>query len=78
MKIFNNNRKISFIDNEGNSIEPSVAIYQLRAKNGWTRSDLGNECGCSPRTVEGWELGRAINPAYFKILEIIFTKSKKE
>lgn len=33
-------------------------LGQIREAKGWSRRDLAKEIGSSPRTVEGWELGR--------------------
>lgn len=53
-------------------------VQKLRESLGLTREDLAEMMGVSPRTVEGWELGRPIGGAARKILADLKTKTKKK
>ena len=50
-------------------------IKAMRAAKQWRVADLAKMCGVSPRTVEGWEQGRAIRPAMIAVLRRIAKKT---
>jgi DNA-binding transcriptional regulator YiaG len=60
-----------FLDGEGNPMDYAPALRQLRKEKGWSVEYLANECGVSPRTVEGWEQGRMPSVPALKILSKI-------
>ena len=43
-------------------------IKAMRHAKQWRVADLAKLCGVSPRTIEGWEQGRAIRPAMVAVL----------
>ncbi len=57
-----------FVDDDNNPMDYAPAIKQLRSAKGLSVADLANECGVSPRTIEGWEQGRMPSVPALKIL----------
>lgn len=52
-------------------------IKAMRHAKQWRVADLAKLCGVSPRTIEGWEQGRAIRPAMVAVLSRIAKKGGK-
>lgn len=46
------------LDNAGAPMDYADGIRALRKRHGWNCAALGEICGVSARTVEGWEQGR--------------------
>jgi DNA-binding XRE family transcriptional regulator len=47
-----------FHDDEGNVMEYYDGLKKLRKLKSWSRKDLADICGVSPRTIQNWEQGR--------------------
>lgn len=52
-------------------------IKSARARHGLTVAQLAERVGVSPRTVEGWEQGRAISGPARLLLSELFKPKKK-
>jgi hypothetical protein len=52
-----------FVRSLGVIVPPSVAIPEIRKALGMTAAELAAALQVSPRTLEGWEQGRAISTA---------------
>lgn len=61
----------AFIDDDGTEYDARAGLRALRERMGWSRRDLAKQCGCSHRTVEGWEQGKPVQKAYLKIIEML-------
>jgi DNA-binding XRE family transcriptional regulator len=50
-----------FVDRGNNPLDYADGVRMLRRMMGWSVEELGERCGVSPRTVQGWEQGRNIS-----------------
>lgn len=46
------------LDDDGNPMDYAQGVKAVRCRLGLSTSQLGEACGASRRTVEGWEQGR--------------------
>ncbi|MFT3992511.1 MAG: helix-turn-helix transcriptional regulator [Luteolibacter sp.] len=52
----------------GRVVDYATGIKAIRAKLGWSKQQLADACGVSPRTVEGWEMGRPPTAAALNVI----------
>lgn len=48
------------LDDAGNPLDYAAGVQALRRTLGLSVAELGQACGRSKRTAEGWEQGRAV------------------
>lgn len=67
------------LDDNGNLMDYAAGIKLLRFKLEISTTKLGEACGVSRRTVEGWEQGRLPNAAALNVMaDLLATYEKPE
>jgi len=56
------------LDDRGHVMDYAPGIKAVRAKLGLTAAQLGEKCGVSERTVNGWEQGRMPEVAALNVM----------
>ena len=65
------------LDDAGHVMDYPDGFRAIRARLGLSVRDVGALCDCSPRTVQGWELGRAPSAAALNVLGLLLEKEEK-
>lgn len=53
-------------------------LKNIRKNKNWTTKDLGDYCGVSTRTIEGWEQGRSPGQAIIPLINLVLMGIENE
>lgn len=65
------------LDDAGRVMDYPDGFRAIRARLGLSVRDVGALCDCSPRTVQGWELGRPPSAAALNALGLLLEQAAK-